>query len=124
MDIQQAIPATDGKFGTDGIMAAVDLANTIYDGYSDVTEDGKVDVNDSFVLFSIGPRLLSAGKKLYEHRADIDDELTDLSEGEKTRIVTRAGQRIEDPAYVKILRGALDITDGVSELAGKGGPQA
>ena len=118
-------PSTNGKYGIDGLKAGIQLANTI-DNLVEHTyrDDQKLDASDLFDVASFGPALISQGSAFATKVGQLDEELLDLSEAEKTELKELSGGRLEKPGYRKILSGALDILDGIAELINVDNPTA
>lgn len=113
----------EGKYGIDSIKSTVKAANTAYDLFEAVyLDDRKFGRDDWFDLASGGPKLaidvIEAGNKAEL----LDEEIGDLSEAEKEELLALSGERIEKPAYQKILKGLLEITDGIAELKNPDNP--
>lgn len=107
----------DGRFGIESTLAGVKAANDMYDLFEAVYLDdkklGSDDLNDAIVY---GPRAAQSVIAAANGGKLIGKELTDLSENEKSRIIAVAGERVNKPGYIKILKGVLEMTDGVAEL--------
>ena len=118
--MQQDITAEfgpNGQYGIDALESVFETGNAIFDGYAAVyADDGKINADDLPDAFRIGPPLYAAVSKLASKASMLDEQVTDLSEGEKARLVDIAGDRIESPGYRKIIRGLLEVVDGASEI--------
>jgi len=113
----------DGKYGIDSTTAAVEAANTAYDLFADVyLDDRSWGRDDWFDLASGAPKLAIAVIDAGNKAELLDEELGDLSEAEKTTLLNLAGERIKHPAYRKILKGTLEIVDGIAELKNPDNP--
>lgn len=113
----------DGKFGIDSIRNGINAANSVYDLFEAVyLDDKKFSNDDIFDLIGKGPAVVQAVIKAAGTAKDIGKEALDLSEAEKAQIMQLSGSRINKPGYVKILRGVLDIVDGVGELKNPDNP--
>ncbi|CAH1002659.1 hypothetical protein LEM8419_03531 [Neolewinella maritima] len=112
----QELISPNGAYGIDGILAVIDTANILYDGYKKVSADGKVDVTDAGILFTAGPALMGTLTTVVSKAADLDDEFMDRSDDENAQILARAGQRIDNATYKKILSGLITLSDGIAEL--------
>ena len=104
---------TQQSYGIDGILAVIDTANTLYDGFLQVTEDGKVDYTDSTVLFTAGPRLFASLTTAVSNRDTLDEEFGDIDDTEMAKIFEKAGSRIQNEDYKQILDGLLTLSNGI-----------
>ena len=121
--MQDPIISANGQYGIEGLEALIDTGVAVQRGYQLViADDGKVDVNDAPDLFIFGPPLFGALARVAAKRKDLGKEAIDLSEAEKARLNERAGGQLHKPAFQKILRGLLDMTDGVTELTNPENP--
>jgi len=114
----------DGRYGVDSTLAGVTAANDTYDLFEKVYLDdrklGADDLNDAILL---GPRAATSIIAAANKAKNLGNELTDLSDSEKELIIATAGERINKPGYIKILKGVLELTDGVSELVNPANPK-
>lgn len=114
----------NGQYGIDSLQKVVVAANRTYDLFDAVyLDDKKLAADDITDVITLGPNVVSSVVEAAKGFNQVDEEITDLSEAEKSVLITLAGDRIHKPAYIKILKGLLDITDGVSELVNAENPE-
>ncbi|MEO0337587.1 MAG: hypothetical protein AAF242_00080 [Bacteroidota bacterium] len=107
----------NGQYGIENLNKGVDAANGMYDLFEKIYLDDRKFKGDDYIdLIGMGPQVAQRIIVAANGANQIGNEITDLSEAEKAQIVARAGERIEKPGYLKLLRGVLELVDGVSEL--------
>jgi hypothetical protein len=115
--------SNNGEYGTSALEAVIDTANILYDGYDQiVADDGVVNANDFPDVFTVGTRLFGSVSSLVPQAGQLDEEILDLSEAEKNLLAAKAGERINNPGYKKIISGLLDIVDGIAEQINANNP--
>ena len=113
----------DGDYGISTLLGVTNLANSIYDLYERVIgDDGKITLEDASDFLVLGPGLFRGASEVAKGADQLGKEVTDLSEGEKARLLSAAGTRLKNPSYLKIYDGVLNIIDGLAELAKESNP--
>jgi len=112
-----------GQYGIDATKKGVDAGIAVYDLFKAVYLDDKKFGNDDLIdLVSMGPVAISKVISAAAVAGNLGKELGDLSEGEKAEIRTLVGSRVNKPGFQKIVKGILEITDGVSEMLNADNP--
>lgn len=113
----------DGVYGISTLLGVTGIANSFYDLYDRVLlDDGKVTFEDASDLLLLGPAIFRQVQEVAKNADQLGKEITDLSEGEKVRLVDAAGARVDNPSYLKIYDGILNIIDGIAELGKDANP--
>jgi len=106
-----------GQYGITSLKNLANAANSLYDLFDAIyLDDRKLGPDDLADAFRLGPAVLNSVMAAANTANQLDEELTDLSEAEKAELAALAGARLKRPGYVKIVKGLLELTDGVSEL--------
>jgi len=115
----------NGQYGIESLEKVVDAANDMYD-LVDLTygDDKKWGQDDWLDVIGKGPSAIQSVIRAANEKDNLDEEILDLSEVEKATLVSRAGERINKPGYLKVFRGILEIVDGISELKNPDNPTA
>jgi len=125
MEVRNDLPADmpNGKYGIEASTKAVLAANNIYDlGAVTYLDDKEWKQDDWVDLISKGPGTIQSVITAANSFDELDEELLDLSEAEKSALVALAGNRIKKPGYAKILKGIFELIDGVAELKNPDNP--
>lgn len=113
----------NGKHGIEALSSLITAANRTYDLFAAAyLDDKKIDVSDLNDAITLGPGVVAAIVSAARSSSRLGEEITDLSEAEKSQILALAGSRLNRPGYMKILKGMLEMTDGISELINADNP--
>ena len=113
----------NGQYGIEGLTSAIDAANSVYDLVDVVYLDDKKFTSDDLIdLVGQGPTTIQKIVKAANLAKQFDEEITDLSEAEKEALQAKAGEWLKSPGYQKILKGVLEMVDGISELQNPNNP--
>ncbi len=85
-------------------------------------DDRKFASDDLIDLVTVGPKVITEVIKAAGTSKDLGKEATDLTEGEKAELTALFGDKIKNPAYMKIFRGLADVADGISEAINPANP--
>lgn len=114
----------NGAYGIGALTKIVDSANKLWDLTKAVYMDDKKITGEDFAdIIALSPGVVSSIVSASKEFHLVDNEITDLSETEKNTLLALIGNRIENPSYMKIVKGLLDITDGISELVNSENPK-
>lgn len=114
---------SENKYGIESFKNLVAAANSVYDLF-EITylDDRKFGTDDLVDLIGAGPVTITNIIQAANTAKDLGKEGSDLTEAEKSELVSLAGARFRNPAYSKIFRGVADMADGISELINPANP--
>lgn len=113
----------DGKYGTEAWEKSLTAANGAYHLFELIyLDDRKLTGEDTIDLINVGPKFVTSVVEAAKVANQLDEEASDFSEAEKAKLLTLAGVNIQKPGYQKILKGILEIVDGIAEIGNPDNP--
>lgn len=122
-DFQILLENQDGQYGTEAWEKLIAAGNNSYNLFDLVyLDDRKITSEDAIDAIAVGPKVVTSIIEAARSANQLDEEAGDFSEAEKGKLLAKMGQNVNKPGYIKILKGIMEIVDGISEIHNQNNP--
>ena len=121
--LESLISDQQGQYGTEAWEKLITAGNDSYGLFELVyLDDQKITADDAIDAISVGPKVVTSIMAAAKAANQLDEEASDFSEAEKQKLLEMIGTNVQKPGYQKILKGIMEIVDGISEIRNPNNP--